>query len=129
VRYRSSTGTEPLLTVGLPDGLRIALDNLLDNAALHGQPDGTVDAVVTGGEDRVTVVVSDDGPGIPTHERDLMKQRFARGTDPQVPGSGLGLALVEQQARLHGGTLTLGPSAAGGLAVTLSLPRSAAAVG
>jgi two-component system sensor histidine kinase PrrB len=129
IRYRSSIGTEPFLTVGWPGGLRIALDNLLDNAALHGRPDGTVDAVVSGEGDLVAVIVSDDGPGIPEHERESMKQRFARGTRPRGPGSGLGLAVVEQQARLHGGTLTLGRSAAGGLRVTLSLPRAEVAAG
>lgn len=124
VTYRASAHSEPLPADGWPDGLRIALDNLLDNAALHGRPDGTVTAVVTGGDDRVTVVIGDDGPGIPAPERETMKERFARGAQPANPGSGLGLALADQQARLHGGTLTLGSGPDGGLAVTLTVPRA-----
>jgi signal transduction histidine kinase len=108
---------------GWPEGLRTAIGNLLDNAALHGRTDGTVEVVITRpSHDTVTVAVSDDGDGIPANRRDEMKQRFARGTNTKGPGSGLGLALVDQQVRLHRGTLTLGESHLGGLLATVALP-------
>jgi signal transduction histidine kinase len=68
------------------------------------------------------VVVADDGPGIPAAAREAMKQRFTRGERPRSDGSGLGLALVEQQAVLHRGALELAESAGGGLCATVALP-------
>lgn len=53
-----------------------------------------------------------------------MIERFTRGNNPRSTGSGLGLALVEQQAQIHGGTLTLDQSPLGGLAAALTLRHS-----
>jgi signal transduction histidine kinase len=107
---------------GWTDGLRSAIDNLLDNAALHGRPGGTVDVQLRERAGEVSVSVNDDGPGIASPEHDAMRQRFARGSRPQHAGSGLGLAIVDQQARLHGGRLTLETSVAGGLRATIVIP-------
>ena len=107
---------------GWPTGLRLAIDNLLDNAALHGRPDGTVTVAVTSHAGRIRLTVEDDGPGIPADQRDAMIQRFARGPSPRASGSGLGLALVQQQADLHSGTLTLDAAPGGGLSATLRIP-------
>jgi two-component system sensor histidine kinase PrrB len=109
---------------GWPVGLRLAVDNLLDNAALHGRPEGTVDVQLTHDTDTVRITVGDDGPGIPADRRQAMKDRFTRGARTRSPGSGLGLALVDQQAHLHHGTLHLGAAPAGGLEATLSLPST-----
>jgi two-component system sensor histidine kinase PrrB len=108
---------------GWSDGIRLALDNLLDNAALHGREHGTVEVTVATAEDAVRIRVDDDGPGIPAGHRERLVQRFTRGAAAQSPGSGLGLALVDQQARLHGGSLELGDAPAGGLRATLTLAR------
>lgn len=51
-----------------------------------------------------------------------MTERFTRGERTRAPGSGLGLALVEQQTRLHHGTLHLGRGPAGGLQAVVSIP-------
>lgn len=110
---------------GWPDGIRLAIDNLLENAARHGAPNGHIDVTVTGGIDHIVITVADDGPGIPVAERLDVLGRFTRGANGSQPGSGLGLALVDQQARLHGGSLVLGESGAGGLAASMHLPRSA----
>ena len=109
--------TEPHTVDGWPDGLRLALDNLLDNAALHGRPAGSVEVAVTADG----VIVDDDGAGIAVRDRQNLTRRFTRGDAPRAPGSGLGLALVDQQARLHGGTLVLGDSPLGGLRVTFAV--------
>jgi two-component system sensor histidine kinase PrrB len=106
---------------GWPAGLRLAVDNLLDNAALHGRPHGTVHTRLTLRHSAATITVTDDGPGIPPEQRHAMKERFTRGSGTRSPGSGLGLALVDQQARLHHGTLHLGQSPEGGLRATLSI--------
>lgn len=121
VRYRN-LHAQPTLIDGWNDGIRLALDNLLDNAALHGTPDGRVDVTVASDGTAVRVIVDDDGPGIPLDARRRMTQRFVRGDRPRGHGSGLGLALVDQQARLHGGDLTLGDAPTGGLRATLTIP-------
>lgn len=110
---------------GWPTGLRTAIDNLLDNAARHGKPAGTVEVTVTRPDQRTAVLtVADDGPGIPADQRERMKERFTRGPDVHAPGSGLGLALVDQQATLHGGRLDLADSVQGGLQASITVPVS-----
>jgi two-component system sensor histidine kinase PrrB len=102
---------------GWPDGLRLAIDNLIENAALHGA--GAI--AVTVGLDPVTVTVDDAGLGIPAAERGAVSGRFVRGSGARGAGSGLGLALVAQQAELHGGALEIADSPAGGARVRLRL--------
>ena len=126
VRYEfgGNAGTDQLLVEGWRAGLRLAVDNLLDNAALHGGSGGTVQVRLTAHDNAVHLTVSDDGPGIPASQREAMKQRFTRGERPRCDGSGLGLALVEQQAVLHGGTLHLDEACGGGLRATLAMPMT-----
>jgi signal transduction histidine kinase len=123
--YTLSNGAPPptATVTGWPTGLRIALDNLLDNAAVHGKPAGSVHITISRPDDHtITITIADDGPGIPADQREAMKQRFTRGADTQAPGSGLGLALVDQQTRLHNGNLDLTNPPTGGLRATLVLP-------
>ena len=105
---------------GWANGLRLVVDNLLENAALHGG--GRVD-VDLGREDGGWLLrVADDGPGIPEAERERVLEPFARGHGRTAPGTGLGLAIVAQQVGLHGGELRLADSELGGLAVEVRLP-------
>jgi len=120
----TADASAPVQVDGWPVGLRLAVDNLLDNAALHGRPGGAVEVRLTRDGDTVRIGVGDDGPGIPADQRHAMTERFTRGTRTRSPGSGLGLALVDQQAHLHHGTLHLGRSPAGGLEATLTLPAA-----
>ncbi|HDZ72457.1 MAG TPA: HAMP domain-containing protein [Aurantimonas coralicida] len=101
-----------------------ALSNLLDNALKYATGDGgTVIAIrlaENGGLCRL--VVSDNGPGIPAEQRQRVLERFYRlDQSRSLPGSGLGLSLVQAIARVHGGTLTL-EDAAPGLTVILEFP-------
>ena len=106
---------------GWPGGLRLIVDNLLDNAALHG---GRTVAVALGTGDRGALVlrVEDDGPGIAEADRARLLEPFARGEGATAPGTGLGLAIVAQQVALHGGTLELESAESGGLAVAARFP-------
>jgi two-component system sensor histidine kinase PrrB len=88
-----------------------------------------VEASLTVNGADLVVVIDDDGPGVAPEDRDRLTQRFARGTNPRSPGSGLGLALVDQQARLHGGKLSLATAPSGGMRATITIPRSSSESG
>ena len=78
--------------------------------------------------DRAVVSVADDGPGIPEPDRARVFDRFTRLDDARTRddgGAGLGLAIVRELVRLHGGTVTLG-DAAPGLRVAVALPAGEA---
>jgi signal transduction histidine kinase len=123
VDFRFDGAAEPVVVEGWPAGVRLAVGNLLDNAALHGRAGGTVRVRVRSEDTGAAhVAVADDGPGIPADRREEMKRRFTRGDRPRSDGSGLGLALVDQQAQLHGGALDLGDAPEGGLLATLTVP-------
>jgi two-component system sensor histidine kinase PrrB len=70
----------------------------------------------------VEICVDDNGSGLPQEERHIVFERFSRGSTASHSGSGLGLALVAQQAHLHGGTAALENSPLGGLRLMLELP-------
>ena len=103
--------------------LRRALANLFDNADIHGG--GLVRCrVVTHGE-VVDVQVEDHGPGIPSEDRERVFERFARaGSRKDGTGSGLGLSIVAQTVRNHGGSVWCSAADGGGALVTLRLPRA-----
>jgi two-component system, OmpR family, sensor histidine kinase PrrB len=109
------------LITGWPDGLRLLVDNLIENGLRHG---GSRVAVTlerdAGGS--LLLTVDDDGPGIPEADRAEVFERFARGPNATSPGSGLGLALVAQQAQLHGGDVQVGDSPQGGASLRVRLP-------
>ncbi len=105
---------------GWPAGVRLAVDNLVTNAVRHGRASRVVlDARHT--EHGVALCVDDNGRGVPEAERSLVFARFARGAGAAVPGSGLGLALVAQQAALHGGRAWLTDSPLGGTRAVMLL--------
>ncbi len=103
--------------VGWDEGLQVLVDNLIDNAIVHGRDASgraTVEVGLARNPGEVVLAVDDHGPGIPTDERLQVLQRFGRGHNPGGPGSGLGLALVDQQARLHGGRVEIRDRPGGG---------------
>lgn len=111
---------------GWPAGLRLAVDNLVRNAITHG---GASRIVLTARrtEQHLVITVDDNGRGLPAEEHEAVLGRFARGSTATVGGSGLGLALVAQQAALHGGTIHLSDGPLGGLRATLTVSTSLAA--
>ena len=72
----------------------------------------------------MTIVVDDNGRGLPAEEHVEVLGRFARGSTAAPGGSGLGLALVAQQAALHGGRIELSDGPLGGLRATLTVSTS-----
>ena len=110
---------------GWDGGLRLLVDNLLDNAAIHGRAGGRVRVGLRYDGDALVLRVDDDGPGIEAAERERLLEPFARGAATTASGTGLGLAIVAQQVTLHGGELLLADSALGGLGVQIRLPAPA----
>lgn len=110
-----------VIIVGLPAGLRLAVDNAIANAVKHG---GATHVRLSAVSSRagVEIAVDDNGVGLPEEERELVFERFSRGSTASHSGSGLGLALVAQQAQLHRGTATLETSSLGGARLILRLP-------
>lgn len=109
--------------MGWPSGLRLAVDNLVRNAVTHGEATRIVLAARRTGTG-VTIIVDDNGRGLPAEEHQTVLGRFSRGSNAAPGGSGLGLALVAQQAALHGGTIALTDSPLGGLRATLVVSSS-----
>ncbi|KUI36052.1 ATPase [Mycobacterium sp. IS-1590] len=105
---------------GWPSGLRLAVDNLVRNAITHGSASRIVLAAhrMNG---TMTIVVDDNGRGLPADEHKTVLGRFSRGSTAAPGGSGLGLALVAQQAALHGGRIELSDGPLGGLRATLTV--------
>lgn len=103
---------------GRPVALRRAVMNLVDNAARHaGGMVGVRLRCVSGGAE---LAVLDRGPGVAPGDRHRLVQPFIRGDGSK--GSGLGLAVADRIARLHGGALELRNREGGGLEARLRLP-------
>jgi signal transduction histidine kinase len=99
-----------------------AVANLVDNAVKFSPDNGTVRLSAALDGRRIRLTVTDQGPGIPEEDRARATERFYRGdTARGTPGTGLGLALVQAVAYLHGGVLRL-EDARPGLRAVLDLP-------
>lgn len=109
-----------VLMVGLPTGLRLVIDNAIANAVKHGGAT-KIQLNIASSSDGVEIAIDDDGTGVPEGERTAVFERFSRGSTASRSGSGLGLALVAQQAELHGGTASLHASPLGGTRLLLKL--------
>ena len=139
----------PARLVGDEARLRVLVRNLVENATLHGRgADGVARVDVAlgpalgpargsahgddgeGGGNGWALAVSDAGPGVPAERRDAVVEAFERldaSRSRRTGGVGLGLALARRIAEAHGGALTLGDAASGGLIVTVRLPADPSA--
>lgn len=100
--------------------LSVLCENAVTNALLHAAP-GLVRVVVDERDEAVFVEVIDEGPGIDAQDRVRLFEPFQRGTGPEQ-GAGLGLALVGQIARAHGGEAQFVPTEHGAF-LRIRLPR------
>jgi two-component system, OmpR family, sensor histidine kinase MprB len=107
---------------GSAERLRVAVRNLLDNAAKFGPPEGPVEVRLTAGE----LTVRDHGPGIAPDDLPFVFDRFYRALSSRsAPGAGLGLAVVREIALGHGGEVAAEPARGGGILLRVSLPARA----
>jgi signal transduction histidine kinase len=121
VRFRVRPPRAPLSVPADPERLHQVLANLLDNAARHSPPGGTVWLTGAADGEAVVIDVADDGPGIPPEQRARMFERFTRGERAAGGGTGLGLAIARWVVQLHGGTIRVVDRPAGCL-LRVSLP-------
>jgi two-component system sensor histidine kinase TctE len=100
---------QPAVIVGDQLSLHELVCNLIHNAVLYTQAGGAVTVRIEQVEEgHASLIVEDNGPGIPKEERERVFERFYRLIDKSVAGSGLGLAIVREIAHLHGATVSLG---------------------
>ena len=110
--------------MGDPVLLRDAVRNLLDNAVKYTEAGG-IRVGVHRHDGEVTLTVEDTGVGIAPEHLDRVTSRFWRAADVQhLPGSGLGLSLVEQVATYHGGRFRVISTLGAGTRAALSLPAT-----
>lgn len=114
--------SEALFFRGERQDLEEMAGNLIDNACKWARSRVVVTGAGQGATWRLTV--GDNGPGLAPEDRARVLERGER-LDESVPGSGLGLSIVEDIAKLYGGALVLGRSGLGGLEASLTLPAIA----
>jgi len=108
---------------GDADALHRVLRNLGENAARYAS--SRVDIALADLGDDVVLTVDDDGPGIPESERERVLQRFVRLDEARSRddgGSGLGLSIVDEVVRAHGGSMSITQSPLGGTRIEVTLP-------
>jgi signal transduction histidine kinase len=133
-RLRSTTskrvdtsGVSAARVQGDADALRRMFRNVGENAARHSSERVDITLVERGSE--VVLTVDDDGPGIPAAERENVLRRFVRLDEARSRdegGSGLGLSIVDEVVRAHGGSVSIEQSPLGGARIRITLPVQAA---
>ena len=113
----------PVPVTGDRDALLRAIGNLIDNALAVA---GGACVEATMAPRGPTMIVSDDGPGIPADQRERIFDPFYRLPRSPRGGTGLGLAIVRRTTEAHGGTVTCDMSPMGGARFTLQLPATVA---
>jgi len=109
------------------DRIQQVLTNLIDNAAKVSPPDGRV-TVSLWCDDRVHVSITDQGPGLAPELRERVFDKFVRGRETAVTGTGLGLYITRQIIEAHGGDITVEEGAAGGATFAFDLPLASTPV-
>jgi two-component system OmpR family sensor kinase len=114
----------PVVVQASRDELHRLAINLLENSLRH-TPQGTKISVSTSSTDgEATLVVQDDGPGVPPELVPTLFERFVRGAGDRGGSFGLGLAIVRAVAESHGGTVALQTADGGGARFVVRLPRT-----
>ncbi len=109
-----------------PRALRQIVLNLLDNAVKYGPLGQTVTVELAGTDQRVSIAVSDEGPGVPREEREKIFDpyyRLGRETESAAGGSGIGLSIVSELVHLHGGSTRVEDASGGGARFVVEFPR------
>jgi hypothetical protein len=123
LRFTVKKPAEGAIVHGNRNLISQALANLVDNAIKYTPSGGTIVVALENGADSASVVVADNGPGIPPEDRARVTERFVRlESSRHSPGTGLGLSLVAAVARLHEAELSFDDNRPG-LRASLSFKR------
>lgn len=123
---RLEVGADPVVAPVDAAKFERVVDNLVSNALKYGGSDVIVSVRLFEDGDWVCLVVEDDGPGLSDDLKARVFAPFEQGTgsaDDASPGSGLGLTLVQELVRLHGGTVVVEDADGGGARFVVRLPR------
>lgn len=124
-RTLAFVGTDaPVWITGNGNAVEDAIRNLVENGVVHSPPAEEL-VVTVHGDGRVTVL--DHGCGVPVEDRERIFDRFWRGRNRKSDGAGLGLAIVREIMRAHGGSVTVGGNLGSEALFTLAFPLSRAA--
>lgn len=119
---------EPMFSIEV-DGVLIheVVLNLVENAIKYTPNDGRIEVMTQEVDDRVIFAVKDNGPGVPSEDREHLFEKFFRGTAHKsaIKGTGLGLFLVKYFIELHGGEVFLESDLGKGTRVGFTLPLQA----
>jgi PAS domain S-box-containing protein len=127
-RVAIETGELPDKMRGDPEGLRLALKVLLDNAIQYSPADTVITLAARIAAGGIELSVRDDGPGVPAQDAARIFDKFYRGANATgLPGSGLGLYMARSVVEVHGGTLELARQRQGGADFRMWLPVQGAA--
>ena len=108
---------------GDPILVQNAIQNVLDNAVKYTRADTKITVILDQSDGYAQIHVQDEGRGFDETEIDQLLQRFERGKNADgIVGSGLGLTIVDDIMRAHGGRIILSNNAGEGACVTLSFP-------
>jgi signal transduction histidine kinase len=109
----------PILVRGNAYAIDDAIRNLVENAVAHAPP--RTEVTVSAGDDG-SIKVGDHGPGVPLADRERIFERFWRGKAAPSHGAGLGLAIVAEIMKAHGGDARVDAGPDGGALFTLAFP-------
>jgi signal transduction histidine kinase len=113
----------PVFVSGNAYAIDDAIRNLIENAVVHAPPHSEV-TISTRADGSIDV--SDHGPGVPREDRERIFERFWRGRAAPSHGAGLGLAIVAEIMKAHGGSVAVDAGANGGAVFTLAFPPAPA---
>lgn len=129
-----ATGQDHKISVTAPDEnqfatadrelLRQAIMNLLTNASKYSPPNTNVSLDIWVDESDLRITVTDEGPGIPQDQRDTVFEPYSQLDNPDVPGTGMGLAIVRQIIELHHGKVWVEDGVGGGTSFAIWLPEA-----
>jgi len=122
--HRISLHLEPGLPLVPIDAVQIdqVLTNLVENAARYSPPGTLLRISCTRTDGWVRIETTDEGPGIPTEDRERVFEPFVRGRPSIGPGAGLGLAICKAVVEAHRGHIRIEEPADGGTTIAFDLP-------
>lgn len=125
IKLTVNTTEQPVCLNIIPDDLDIILTNLIDNAVKYTQKDGAIKIKNYSTDDKIMIEVSDTGIGV--HKDDVNKifDEFYRASNAkavELDGTGLGLTIVKNLVKRHGGNIDVNSELGKGTTVTVSFP-------